>query len=41
MIDRYNVEFDLLKEVITKSLSVKIEEVREDERKKAEVILKK
>ena len=41
LIDQYNAEYDLLKEVITKSLAVKIDEVREDERKKAEEALKK
>ena len=28
LIDQYNAEFDILKEVITKSLAVKIDEVR-------------
>ena len=41
MINQYNAEFDLLKEVITKSLAVKIKEVREEERKKAEEALEK
>jgi len=41
LIDQYNAEFNLLKEVVTKSLSVKIEEVREDERKKSEAAIKK
>ena len=41
LIDQYNTEYDLLKEVITKSLAVKIDEVREDERKKAEEALKR
>ena len=41
LIDQYNAEYDLLKEVITKSLAVKIDEVREDERKKSEEALKR
>ena len=35
LVDQYNAEYDLLKEVITKSLAVKIDEVRVEERKKA------
>ena len=41
LIDKYNAEFDLLKEVMTKSVSEKINEVREEEKKKAEDALKK
>ncbi len=40
LVDQYNTEFDLLKEVVTKSFSVKIEEVREDERKISQAALK-
>ena len=36
ILDRYNAEFDLLKEVMAKSVSEKINEVREEESKKAE-----
>ena len=41
LVEQFNTEFDLLKEVMTKSLSEKIHEVREDERQKAEEALKK
>ena len=41
LIDQYNAEYNLLKEVITKSLAVKMDEVREDERQKANEELKK
>ena len=36
LVDAYNAEYDLLKEVITKSVAQKIREVREEEQKKAE-----
>ena len=36
ILDRYNAEFDLLKEVMAKSVSEKINEVREEASKKAE-----
>ena len=36
LINKYNQEFDLLKEVMTKSVAEKINEVREEERKKAQ-----
>ena len=36
ILDRYNAEFDLLKEVMAKSVSEKINEVREEESQKAE-----
>ena len=32
LIDQYNAEFDLLKELMTKSVAEKIREVREEER---------
>ena len=35
LVDKYNTELDLLKEVMSKSLTEKIHEVREDERKQA------
>ena len=41
LVDQYNAEYNLLKEVITKSLAVKMDEVREDERQKANEELKK
>lgn len=34
-VDKYNAEFALLKEVLSKSLTEKIKEVREEEKKKA------
>ena len=40
LIDKYNVEFDLIKEVMTKSVPEKIREVREEERKQAEDAIK-
>ena len=36
LVDAYTAEYDLLKEVITKSVAQKIHEVREEEKKKAE-----
>jgi translation initiation factor 2 gamma subunit (eIF-2gamma) len=35
LINEFNEEYDLLKEVLTKSISEKIREVREEERMKA------
>jgi hypothetical protein len=35
LINEFNEEYDLLKEVLTKSISEKIKEVREEERMKA------
>ena len=35
IIDEFNAEYNLLKEVMTKSISEKINEVREEERQKA------
>ena len=35
IINAYNAEYNLLKEVLTKSFSEKIKEVREEERQKA------
>ena len=34
-VEKYNAEFALLKEVLSKSLTEKIKEVREEEKKKA------
>ena len=35
LVEKYNTEFALLKEVLSKSLTEKIKEVRDEERKKA------
>ena len=39
LVDAYNAEYDLLKEVMTKSVAQKIQEVREEEKKKAETTI--
>ena len=39
LVDAYNAEYDLLKEVMTKSIAQKIKEVREEEKKKAEAAI--
>jgi hypothetical protein len=41
IVEKYNIEFDLLMEVLSKSLTEKINEVRKEEQSKAQEAIKK
>jgi DNA mismatch repair ATPase MutS len=41
IVEKYNIEFDLLMEVLSKSLTEKINEVRQEERQKAQDAIEK
>jgi signal transduction histidine kinase len=41
IVEKYNIEFDLLMEVLSKSLTEKINEVRQEERRKAQDAINK